>query len=317
MIKKTDVEERGREWSLRDAIVEKDYVLGWLLWGIGSDAVLRDSWIFKGGTCLKKAYLETFRFSEDLDFTVLPNGPIQAVDVEPRLRSVLQQITEEAGIDFSVEPLRLQESSDGRYCEGRVFYRGPLGARNPSRIKVDLSTHEKVVRPTVLRPIAHPYPDVLPSPAMVRCYLFEELFAEKIRAMGERARPRDLYDIIYLFRRPDFRRYPEVIRAVLAEKCESKGIAVPTHESVLILPQQQELESEWENMLASTRTSLQTKLARTKLPKGGSVQTGTGRSGKYKTMGRWWKSFGVTQPRQQHSTSAKFLVIFFVIFVPW
>jgi Nucleotidyl transferase AbiEii toxin, Type IV TA system len=42
-------------------------------------------------------------------------------------------------------------------------------------------------------------------PAEVRCYGFEELFAEKIRAMGERSRPRDLYDIVNLFRREDLR----------------------------------------------------------------------------------------------------------------
>jgi len=28
------------------------------------------SWAFKGGTCLKKCYFETYRFSEDLDFTL-------------------------------------------------------------------------------------------------------------------------------------------------------------------------------------------------------------------------------------------------------
>ena len=37
---------------------------------------LSKSWVFKGGTCLKKCYIETYRFSEDLDFTVLPGGPI-------------------------------------------------------------------------------------------------------------------------------------------------------------------------------------------------------------------------------------------------
>jgi len=59
----------------------------------------------------------------------------------------------------------------------------------------------------VRRDIAHPYPDG-PLPGKVRCYSFEELFAEKIRAMAQRARPRDLYDIINLFRRNDLRLYP-------------------------------------------------------------------------------------------------------------
>ena len=37
------------------------------------------------------------------------------------------------------------------------------------------------------------------------------LFAEKIRAMAQRGRPRDLYDIVNLFRRNDLRLYPDEI----------------------------------------------------------------------------------------------------------
>jgi predicted nucleotidyltransferase component of viral defense system len=74
MISPEDVQELVGEWGLRDYVVEKDYVIGWLLWGIGSEDRLKDAWIFKGGTCLKKCFIETWRFSEDLDFTVLPGG---------------------------------------------------------------------------------------------------------------------------------------------------------------------------------------------------------------------------------------------------
>jgi predicted nucleotidyltransferase component of viral defense system len=62
MISRADLEERVREWVLREDIVEKDSVLGWLLAGIGSHLRLRDTWVFKGGTCLKKCYFETYRF---------------------------------------------------------------------------------------------------------------------------------------------------------------------------------------------------------------------------------------------------------------
>jgi predicted nucleotidyltransferase component of viral defense system len=69
VIGRADLDDRAREWGLRLDVVEKDYVLGWLLWGIGTEPELATTWVFKGGTCLKKCYLETFRFSEDLDFT--------------------------------------------------------------------------------------------------------------------------------------------------------------------------------------------------------------------------------------------------------
>ena len=77
MISRAEIEERVRLCELREDIVEKDYVLGWVLWDIGIDPRLHDTWVFKGGTCLKKCYIETYRFSEDLDFTVLQNGPFE------------------------------------------------------------------------------------------------------------------------------------------------------------------------------------------------------------------------------------------------
>ena len=67
-------------------MIEKDYVIGWVLWGIGSDPSLSTSWVFKGGTCLRKCYVETYRFSEDLDFTVLPGGPAEASQVIPHFK---------------------------------------------------------------------------------------------------------------------------------------------------------------------------------------------------------------------------------------
>ena len=69
MIGRIDIEQRVREWNLRADIVEKDYVLGWLLWGIGTEPVFRETWAFKGGTCLQKVF-GLGRYSEDLDFTL-------------------------------------------------------------------------------------------------------------------------------------------------------------------------------------------------------------------------------------------------------
>jgi len=92
MISRFSLNVRVQEWGLREDVVEKDYVLGWILWGIGSEAALRERWVFKGGTCLKKCYVETYRFSEDLDFTVLEDGPIGPDDVLPILQSLLTRV---------------------------------------------------------------------------------------------------------------------------------------------------------------------------------------------------------------------------------
>jgi hypothetical protein len=66
-----DIIELAGELSLDPSVVEKDYVLGWLLNAISHHPELGQSWLFKGGTCLKKVFFETYRFSEDLDFTLL------------------------------------------------------------------------------------------------------------------------------------------------------------------------------------------------------------------------------------------------------
>lgn len=250
MISRFDLDQRVREWGLREDVVEKDYVLGWVLWGIGSDEILSTFWAFKGGTCLKKCYLETFRFSEDLDFSVLPGGPVRSEEVRPYLDRLLQRVHNESGIAFDGQAPRLTTHASGNYTEGRIYYRGPRNARNVASIRVDLLASEAVVRPTVLQPIAHAYPDTLPEPATVRCYGFEEVFAEKVRAMGERSRPRDLYDIVHLFRRRDLRHHSDIVREVLAEKCAHKGIPIPSLQLLTESPQRGDLETEWGNMLA-------------------------------------------------------------------
>jgi predicted nucleotidyltransferase component of viral defense system len=249
MITHEEIKNLVVEWKIREDVIEKDYVIGWLLWGIGQDKDLKDKWVFKGGTSLKKCYLETYRFSEDLDFTVLPDAPLKPQDIQPILERILDRVYEESGIDFSVKPILLKQKNFPLYTEGRIYYQGPRRAHNPARIKLDLSASEKVVSQPIARTITHSYSDKLPEPAKVLCYSLEEVFAEKIRAMGERGYPRDLYDIIFLFRNGPFKENPELIKSILVSKCESKNVPLPSNE---IFKQPQllnELKTEWGNML--------------------------------------------------------------------
>ena len=66
MIDKREILDEADVLGLNPHVVEKDYVLGWLLWAVGSHDKISESWVFKGGTCLKKCFFETYRFSEDL-----------------------------------------------------------------------------------------------------------------------------------------------------------------------------------------------------------------------------------------------------------
>ncbi len=67
--------------------------------------------------------------------------------------------------------------------------------------------------------------------------------------MGERARPRDLYDIVNLFRRQEFRPHAALVHSVYCQKCQSKGVAVFTLDSLVNSRHRGDLEAEWENML--------------------------------------------------------------------
>ncbi|MEZ5101221.1 MAG: nucleotidyl transferase AbiEii/AbiGii toxin family protein [Thermoleophilia bacterium] len=250
MISRTSLQERAREWGLSEEVVEKDYVLGWLLWGIGRHPALRDSWVFKGGTCLKKCFIETYRFSEDLDFTVRPGGPLEPEALLPILEELLGAVEEESGLSLTRRAPVIRMRPDGRSAEGRIYYAGPRGAPAEARVKLDLTYDEILVETPVRRPISHAYDDVLPGDADVVCYSFVEVFAEKLRALGQRARPRDLYDVVNLHRRVDFEADRDAVVATLTEKCHYKEVGLPDFASVTDGSRGDELRADWTAMLA-------------------------------------------------------------------
>jgi hypothetical protein len=134
-------------------------------------------------------------------------------------------------------------------CEGRVYYIGPLQRRSSlPRIKLDLTADEILARRGVRRAVWHPYSDSPPTGISAFCYAYEELFAEKVRALGERARPRDLYDVINLFWHTEFRPGASDVLEVLRRKCSFKSIPLPTYASIVSFLD--ELRGDWESMLA-------------------------------------------------------------------
>jgi len=149
MIGRQDILDRAAEWGLRPEVVEKDYVLGWLLSALARHAETSERWVFKGGTCLKKCFYETYRFSEDLDFSLAPDAVYTADELEQVLGEVTDQCGRESGISFSADHLRVRARQDlrGRTTfEGRVGYQGPLAIPSWPRIKFDLTQHELVAR---------------------------------------------------------------------------------------------------------------------------------------------------------------------------
>lgn len=244
----------SREWGLTANVIEKDYMLGWILAGISNHDALGTEWVFKGGTCLKKCYFETYRFSEDLDFTITNPDHLNNDFLINSFNEIADWVYETSGIEIPHDLIHFDFYTNPRGAisvQGKISYRGPMrpGGALP-RIKLDLTNDEIVVLDPSLREIHHPYSDRPEDGIYVYCYSFEEVYAEKVRALAERERPRDLYDVVHLHRHDSLKTNRELIMSTLEKKCEFKGISVPTMEILENKPERAELETEWENMLA-------------------------------------------------------------------
>ncbi len=251
MIEKREILAISQQTSLTPHVVEKDYVLGWMLAGIYGNEELAENWVFKGGTCLKKCFFETYRFSEDLDFTLIKPEHLDADFLKNVFSEIGEWIYEQTGIEIPADKQEFEIYQNPRgqlSCQGKISYKGPVSSTHGlPRIKLDLTADERVVLPPVRAQIFHPYTDAPEDGIEVLAYDYVEAFAEKFRALAERTRPRDLYDVVHLYRnveaRPDPQRFMEVLRA----KCEFKGIAVPRIAD--LEPHRADLETGWIHML--------------------------------------------------------------------
>jgi predicted nucleotidyltransferase component of viral defense system len=253
VIARRELQQLRTEWSLDIGVIEKDYVLGWLLAGVAQHGALAETWVFKGGTCLRKCFYETFRFSEDLDFTIISGGPEEPDQLLEIFSEIGAWLLEESGVQIVLDDKSFRRRQNKRglpTTEGRIAYSGPNASRGTlPKIKLDLTSDEVLADRPVWRKIGHPYSDGLPA-RRVLCYSLVELFGEKLRALAERCRPRDLYDVVHMHRHPDLIGLTQAVRYVLDQKCAHAAIEVPTLEAIQSSPLREEIEAEWANMLA-------------------------------------------------------------------
>lgn len=146
MIPKAQILDLATSQRLMPTTVEKDYVLGWLLAGIAQHTEL-SKWIFKGGTCLKKCFFETYRFSEDLDFTVPEESELSQGAIAAWLGELANSVESESGIQFPREGLTVEEYTNPRgrtSYQAKLTYSGPLvlPRRALQRVKFDISQDE-------------------------------------------------------------------------------------------------------------------------------------------------------------------------------
>ncbi len=203
MIRESEIKEKAREYGVPVSTIERDYAQNYLLKYLGHlDIAL------KGGTGIKKVYVKNYRFSEDLDFTLMHK--IRTIKAE--IRKAVKNAGE-GGVNF-LNDVRFTNTESGiRAVTYFSIIRRCSGTNMSIKIDITSTEREPILLPVRKKPVFHNYSDKLSI--LINTYSLEEIIAEKLRALFQRRRPRDLYDVWY------FRSYlskPEV-RKTFERKC--------------------------------------------------------------------------------------------------
>ena len=176
-----------RAWSnvapwITDEQIEQDLVICRSLIEIFSDEFLAESLVFRGGTALHKLYLQPQpRYSEDIDLVQKSAGPVkQIID---HLRETLS---------FLGEPVIKQKANNNT-----LIYR--FNSENvtpvPLRLKIEINCREHF---SVLGYTTKEFSvntDWFSGKCNIQTYLTEEMIGTKLRALYQRKKGRDLFDL--------------------------------------------------------------------------------------------------------------------------
>jgi len=231
-----------------ESVIERDYCIAWLLVGLARSP-LKEHLAFKGGTALRRCHFEEYRFSEDLDFTLLKPQPLNTI--LDNFKVVFSWVKKQSAIEFSVA----RQEPDGQSSHTVYFsYEGPLPGR-PREIKVDITFKEKIVTRIEEKKVIRSYDeyDDLPDDATINVYSIDEIVVEKIAALSDSARcePRDLYDLYVLAD------YVEIdfVKESIREKISFKGDTVENRTGNLE-KKEKRLSAQWKKRLSHQMTSL-------------------------------------------------------------
>lgn len=233
---RTRLLEARRRLALPWEILERDYLLSWLLAGIEGVESLRRTLVFKGGTALKKCYFGDYRFSVDLDFSGLEGVPTgEAMDQAVReLCAVATALLDAyAPVEIASERYIEKEPHPAGQEAFTIRARFPWQSEPQTRVMIETTVDEEILKPAPTRGIIHEYGEPLES--AVRVYALEEIVAEKLRGILQhakkleergwsRSRARDYYDLWRVLgtyqSRMDFSDFSPLLR----RKCAVRGV---------------------------------------------------------------------------------------------
>ncbi len=246
MIEPKEINKIATANRVSDRQIEKDYVLSWVLYAISKNEVLKNALVFKGGTVLKKAYFEDYRFSEDLDFTLV-DEVVSNEEIRTEFNNLFDFIKEEANIDMRIDEKKWTVHESGSpqfYIDYVASLRGSMGSRD---LKIDITRGEILETGIEHKNIYRNYSD-LEEDFELPCYSLAEVLIEKMAALMGRTEPRDLYDFWYL---------AEIERINIAEHTAlfcNKAVRKkhdPKNFAQKVLSKEVAFKRDWERKLAS------------------------------------------------------------------
>jgi uncharacterized protein len=185
MITRHLITQRADADGVDPHVVERDYVLAHVVAQLSaSDHASSGRLIFKGGTALRMIHVGDYRYSADLDFSIVD------IDVAEALVAIDRILA--AARDHAEFPMLELSETD----KPKVLYVGPLRSGKARAIKLDLADDE-LVENVQLSAIRSTWPD-LPPASPLNVYTLDEIAAEKLRCIIQRVQCRDLFDLFQL-----------------------------------------------------------------------------------------------------------------------
>ena len=244
-------------------VLEKDYALSYLLAGIATVPELGASLVFKGGTCLRKAYFLGYRFSEDVDFTARTPWSCDAllVALAQAADRMKVRLLDFGPFEVMVAEERQRTPHPRGQCLFRVRVQFPWMRGPDCSLKVEVSMQEPLLAGPVERPLIHEFPGELLE-AIIVAYRLEEIAAEKLRAFLQcrqhlrdrgwlRNRPRDLYDLWHLRRQRQLPLDWLEVGRLLAGKADAYGLSYGGAEDFLDSQVLRGIQRDWRAQLAN------------------------------------------------------------------
>lgn len=252
MISQAEIRRIAGSLGVDPQVIDHDYVLGCFLHYLSLEDEVQKSWVFKGGTSLAKCHFPEYRFSEDLDFTVLSS--FTADTLMNIVNSAKLTMQDSIGIKTDSQDAKVDIIEDDygqESFEAKIYYSGPWVYGGSSRsLQVHVNRDEKILFHTPKKSINHKYSDTADLPRVdIQTYSLEEILVEKLRAISGQRRfaiARDLYDIQFLSKTTV--EIDKVLKG-FPEKCKVKGINIHEINLEYFKQRQPDYEANWKNNL--------------------------------------------------------------------